>query len=191
MSGRFVAVGCSSGGISALSEMLAGLPAGFPAPVVVAMHSRPDSRLGETLRLTLPEGAPLRLCEDGSWLEPGVIHIIPGARHGFFDGDRIRLSDIVQGGSYRPSVDALFMSLAMQHRENAIAVVLSGTMDDGMRGAQVIYDMGGRTIVQDPDGARFDDMPTSVIRNDHPKAVLPPDELGRWLTREIGRDYGN
>ena len=181
MSHRYVAIGCSSGGIPALRELLCGLPPEFPAPVVVAMHSRPESRLEEVLRLTLPNDAPMRLCEDGSWLEPGVIHVLPGARHGFFDHDRISLSGVVQDSGYRPSIDALFISLAMQHRENAIAVVLSGTMDDGMRGAQVIYDMGGRTIVQSPEDAEHGAMPRAVIAADHPHKVLPAREMGPAL----------
>ncbi len=68
----------------------------------------------------------------------------------------------------------------------AIGVVLSGTMADGMRGAQIIHDVGGKTIVQDPSDAQFPDMPQHVIRRDHPALIEAADELGNWLSDEIG-----
>ena len=78
------------------------------------------------------------------------------------------------------------MPLAASFRERAIAVVLSGTMKDGMRGAQVIHDTGGRTVVQNPDEAQFESMPMNVILMDHPQEILTASGLGKWLRDEVG-----
>ncbi|MEP3918994.1 chemotaxis protein CheB [Ascidiaceihabitans sp.] len=87
---------------------------------------------------------------------------------------------------FRPSIDALFMTMAAEYGDRAVAVILSGTLKDGMRGAQVVFDVGGRTIVPDP--------PRSCIRRHaqqhhfqrSPEEILPAADLGRGLTQELG-----
>jgi two-component system CheB/CheR fusion protein len=79
------------------------------------------------------------------------------------------------------------MTLAAEYGDRAIAVVLSGALKDGMRGAQIIYDMGGQTIVQDPREAEHAGMPNSVIFDDHQETVLSAAKLGEWLGNLIGQ----
>lgn len=182
---RFVvAIGASAGGLSALQDLLAELPQNLSAPIVIAVHSEPASILLETLKLR--SSLNIKKVEDGEPLENGVVYIVPGATHAFFRGGCLRLSSLVRDSGFRPSIDALFMTLAAEYGDRAIAVVLSGLLKDGMRGAQVIYDMGGRTIVQDPEEAKYASMPEAVIRSDHPRAVRSASELGIWLSSVIG-----
>jgi len=179
-----VAIGASAGGLSAIKELLAELPPHLDAPIVIAVHSEPASQLKEALQIRSPLN--IKSAEDGEMLESGVVYVVPGAKHAFFRNGGLQLSTVVRDSGFRPSIDALFMSLAAEYGERAVAVVLSGLLKDGMRGAQVIYDMGGRTIVQDPRDADYSSMPHSVIRNDHPNAVLTASELGVWLASQIG-----
>lgn len=179
-----VAIGASAGGLSAIADLLAELPPELNAPIVIAVHSEPRSRLKEALKVLSPLN--IKGAEDEEVLENGVIYIVPPATHAFFSGNRLRLSNIVQDSGFRPSIDALFMTMAAEYGDRAIAVVLSGMLKDGMRGAQVIYDMGGRTIVQDPEEAKQSSMPQSVIQGDHPDMVRTASELGKWLSSVIG-----
>lgn len=179
------AIGASAGGLSALQALLSELPADFAAPIVVAIHSAPGGQLARTLALTAKSGPTIREIADGEPLVAGTVHVAPAAKHVLFQNGRLTLSPLVQDSGFRPSIDALFMTLAAEYRERAVAIVLSGTMDDGMRGAQVIYDLGGKTVVQDPDEAKQDEMPREVIRADHPHQVLPAAELGRWMQRVV------
>jgi len=182
---RFVvAIGASAGGLAAINDLLAELPDGLNAPIVIAAHSEPASMLKEALQIH--SSLKIKTVEDGEVLENGTVYIVPGAKHAFFRNGTLTLSTIVQDSGFRPSIDAMFMTLAAEYGERAIAVVLSGLLNDGMRGAQVIYDMGGRTIVQDPDDAAYSSMPKSVIRSDHPDAIRTASELGEWLVAQIG-----
>lgn len=183
---KIVAIGASAGGLKAVQELLNVLPANFAAPIVLAIHSQPGSKLTEVLSLSRKDGPSICEIKDGDRLENGVVHVIPGGKHAFFKGESLQLSEVVRDSGFRPSVDALFMSLASTYGKNAVAVVLSGMLKDGMRGAQVVYDMGGVTIVQDPEDADYADMPQSVIRADHPQKVLSAQDLGHWLTELIG-----
>lgn len=180
-----VAIGGSMGGLNALIELFDSFPSYLDAPVVVALHSNEQSKLADVLQTK----SDLSIIEatDGQALEKGFIYIAPPARHVFFKEGSLRVSEIVRDSGFRPSIDAMFMSMALEYERAAIGVVLSGTMTDGMRGAQVIYDMGGRTIVQDPTEAKQASMPKSVIRHDHPQAILRASELGQWLEDLIGQ----
>lgn len=182
---RFVvAIGASAGGVTAIIDLLATLPERLDAPVVIAVHSEPASLLKEALQFK--SSLNIKSAEDGEMLQSGVIYVVPGAKHAFFRNGDLQLSSVVRDSGFRPSIDALFMSMAAEYGERAIAVVLSGLLKDGMRGAQVIYDMGGRTIVQDPKDAEYASMPQSVIRSDHPNAILTASDLGTWLASQIG-----
>lgn len=179
-----VAIGASAGGIEALRGLLSGLPHNLAAPIVIAMHSEVTSRLSEVLKIK--SDLKIKVLEDGEALLAGIIYTVPGATHAFFRDGSVRLSEPVRDSGFRPSIDGLFMTLAAEYQDKAIAVVLSGTLNDGMRGAQIIYDMGGRTIVQKPEEAKYGSMPLNVIRSDHPEEVLSAQDLGKWLAQTIG-----
>ena len=183
-----VAIGASAGGIEAVVALLSQLPEGLNAPVVVAIHSQAGSQLKEILDHTF--NLDVRTLRDGDTVEKGVIYVVPGATHAFFRDGRVRLSEPVRDSGFRPSIDGLFMTLAAEYGERAIAVVLSGTMNDGMRGAQIVHDMGGRTIVQNPEDARFESMPMNVILADHPRKILSAGDLGLWLADTLGPHAG-
>lgn len=179
-----IAIGASAGGLSALKDLLAELPPGLDAPIVIAVHSNPASKLKESLQIS--SSLDIKTAKDGEILEKGIVYVVPGAKHAFFRNGGLRLSTVVRDSGFRPSIDALFMSMASEYGQKAIAVVLSGLMKDGMRGAQVIFDMGGRTIVQDPKDAQYASMPNGVIFNDHPDAILKASDLGRWIASTVG-----
>jgi len=178
---KIVVIGCSAGGLEPLIELLREIPATFSYPIVVAFHGGPDSLLDQVLQFRDDIKITARKAVDGEKLVGRTVFLLPGAVHGLVIGDTLRLSPLVRESGFRPSIDALFMTTAANYQENTIGVVLSGTLKDGMRGAQVIYDMGGITIVQDPDEARYASMPQSVINADHPYKILEASELGKWL----------
>jgi len=183
---KVVAIGASAGGLEPLRELLRELPPNFAAAIIVAVHSGPESRLKNTLDLF--SDISLEICNAESGIEPtpGVVYVVPGAKHVLLSHGRLEISDLVRDSGFRPSIDALFMTLATEYRDNAIAVVLSGTLNDGMRGAQVLYDLGGITLVQDPEDAKFASMPQSVVQANHPVEIISAKQIGRWLVESVG-----
>jgi two-component system chemotaxis response regulator CheB len=84
---------------------------------------------------------------------------------------------------HRPSVDALFRSAARRYRSNLIAVVLSGTLDDGVAGAQAVQVRGGVVLVQDPAEAEFADMPRNVLAKVEASRTMPIRKIASLLRR--------
>jgi two-component system chemotaxis response regulator CheB len=179
-----VAIGASHGGLSAVRDLLAALPRNLRAPVIVALHGDSNSRLSEVL--AFQNAQEVRKLEQGDSLQEGRIHVVPGGRHAYFRHGKLMLSEAVSGKGFRPSIDLLFMTMASEFGRHALGVILSGELKDGMRGAQIIYDLGGRTIVQDPSDAENSSMPNSIIFNDHPETIRSAEDLGTWLGELIG-----
>jgi two-component system chemotaxis response regulator CheB len=75
----------------------------------------------------------------------------------------------------------MFRSLADSWGTCAVAVVLSGALDDGSAGAAAVSGAGGVVIVQDPRDALVPSMPASAIAVDSPERVAPAGELAGVL----------
>jgi two-component system, chemotaxis family, protein-glutamate methylesterase/glutaminase len=186
-----VVVGTSSGGIEALRELVAGLPADFPAALAIVLHTSPQSpgilpdilnRSG-ALRATSPKGTVR--------LQAGEIYVAPPDFHMLIEPGRIRVAKGPKENRFRPAIDPLFRSAAQVYGPNAIGVVLTGNLDDGAAGLWAIKQLGGVTIVQDPRDALFPSMPQSAL--DHvavdyiaPLSEIPP--LLVDLTKRPARD---
>ena len=157
----------SAGGLDALGQVLATLPASFPGAVVALQHTRPEhtSRLAEILgRRTALQVRPAR---DGARLEPGLVLVAPPGRHTLVCPDHtIALIGSGQLPPSRPSADLLLTSMALSCRERAVAVVLSGAGHDGTAGAAAVKRLGGLVLAQDRATSRDFGMPGSAIAFD-------------------------
>jgi two-component system, chemotaxis family, protein-glutamate methylesterase/glutaminase len=179
---RIVVVGASAGGVESLRELVAGLPANLPVPVLVVLHVPP-------LRSNLPKilqragRLPASHAEDGQALEPGHILVAPPDRHLLIEDGHARVVRGPRENMHRPAIDPLFRSAATSYGPGAIAVVLSGARTDGAAGAAAVSECGGAVLVQDPDEAAYPDMPRSAITSDHPDYVLPLAEIPATISR--------
>jgi two-component system chemotaxis response regulator CheB len=173
-----VALAASAGGLTALSRVLAALPADFPAVIVVIQHLDPRHR--SLMADILSRRTPLRVkqAEEGEQVGPATVYIAPPNRHLLVNSDgtlSLTQSELVH--FLRPSADLLFESVAASYRERAIAVVLTGTGSDGAMGVQAIKKMGGAVIAQDEESAEFFGMPSAAIQSGSVDFVLPLDEI--------------
>ncbi|MFP4601327.1 MAG: chemotaxis protein CheB [Halochromatium sp.] len=172
-----VAVGASAGGLDALERFFQALPVRTGAAFVVIQHLSPDHKSMMANLLGRYTSMPVTTVEDGMTIEPDRIYLIPPASMMSVSGTQLQLRPKSPRGLALP-IDLFFGSLASAYGNRAIAVVLSGTGSDGTRGAVAINDAGGLLLSQDPESAKFDGMPRSVIATGLVDAILPPEELG-------------
>jgi two-component system chemotaxis response regulator CheB len=184
---EIVALAASAGGLKALSELLAGLPANFPAALVVVQHLDPRHRSLMAEILGRRTALKVRQAADDEHLQPGSVFIAPPDRHLLVNPDgQLSLTRTELVHFSRPSADLLFESVAASYRERAIAVVLSGSGSDGAMGAKAIKKMGGTLIVQDPATAEFSGMPGAARQTGLADFVLPLEEISGALRTLLG-----
>jgi two-component system CheB/CheR fusion protein len=158
---QLVVIGSSAGGIEALSQVVASLPADFPAPIVIAQHL--DPRRPSHLAGILERHAtmPIRVVEDAMALDDGVIFVVPENRLVEIARRRFRLRP-ARSGKVAPSIDLLLESAAGAFGAGLTAVILTGTGSDGSAGAWHVKQAGGTVVIENPATAMFPSMPRSI-----------------------------
>lgn len=178
-----VAIGASTGGIHALSELLRAIPAEFRLPILVTQHLPAAFMPYFAAQLATISGRPCDVAEDRMRIRPGRLIVAPGDAHlrcvalGERGGDRgaaVKLSTAPAVSGCLPSVDPMLASLAAIYGERLLAIVLSGMGRDGAEGAGHVRAAGGRVIVQDQASSVVWGMPGAVVAADCADAVLTP-----------------
>ena len=178
-----IAIGTSLGGLSALSRLLASLPAGFTVPLAVVQHraAAPDQgRLTEVLQ----EYTAVRVieAEDKMAIEPGVLYLAPADYHLLVEErGLLALSTDAPVRSARPSIDVLFETAADAYGPELLAVLLTGASADGAAGIAAVKGRGGRAIIEDPATAECRTMPAAALAGTAVDYVLPLGEIGAHL----------
>ena len=183
-----VVVGASAGGLKALQQLMAYLPADLPAAVLVTTHLAPTVPSKVAAVLHKAGSLPAATAVDGMPVKPGHIHTAMPDRHLLVDDeDVLRLSRGPRENRVRPAVDALFRSAARWCGPRVMGVVLSGSLDDGAAGLAAIVECGGAALVQDPADAMFDGMPRAALRAVPGAEVGTPAQLARKINEWAGR----
>jgi two-component system, chemotaxis family, protein-glutamate methylesterase/glutaminase len=176
-----VAVGASLGGPRALATLLRGLPADFPAPIVIVQHIADGFTEGLASWLAGESRLDVREAQDGEPLRPGRIVLAPAGRHLVVAEGHARLSDAPPVDTFKPSVTPLFLSAARQHGDRACGVILTGMGRDGADGLRAIRAAGGTTLAQDEATSAVFGMPRAAIELGAVDRVLPLEEIARAL----------
>ena len=174
----------SVGGLHALSVILGGLPADFPAAITIVMHLSPDHKsvLAEILACRSP--LSVKQAQPGDVLCHGCVYVAPPNHHlSVTEGGILTLSSPLAAKVHhtRPSAEPLFYSVASVYQRHAIAVVLTGGDGDGSLGVRIIKDLGGTVIAQDRSTSQDYSMPESSIETGQVDFVLPLDQISAKL----------
>ena len=160
--GDIVAIGSSTGGVEALLTIISSFPKNCP-PTVITQHMPATFTPSFAARLDRCTEASVAEAWDGAPVEPGRIWLAPGgATHLEVVGSttprcRLRAGDLVNG--HRPSVDALFRSVAATAKARSVGVILTGMGRDGADGLKQMRAAGARTLGQDADSCVVYGMP--------------------------------
>jgi two-component system chemotaxis response regulator CheB len=178
-----VVIGTSSGGIEALRELTAALPADFPASIAIVMHTSPQSP--GVVHEILSRSGPLPAVSPRTRerLKPGTIYVAPPDHHLVVEPGHLRLTKGPKENRFRPAIDPLFRSAAQVYGPLAIGVILTGNLDDGTAGLWTLKQLGGTAIVQDPEGAMFPSMPQSAIAFVKVDHIVPLEDIAPLLVR--------
>lgn len=176
-----VGIGASAGGLPALQQLFENMPSGHEMAFVVILHLSPKHPSSAAAILQRTTRMPVVQVTSRVQIEPGHVYVIaPNGHLTMMDGLLI-VEELARPRGQHVAIDLFFRTLAQVHRERAIAIVLSGTGADGAVGLSRVKEQGGVTIVQSPDDAEHDGMPTAAIRTGAVDFVLPVTEIPQKL----------
>lgn len=183
---NIVAIGVSTGGPTALTNILSTLPEDFPCPIVITQHMPPmftrllAERLNAKSRIRVEEAA------EGSRLEPGLALIAPGGQHMKLKSEHGAVTVVLDDGppenSCRPAVDVMFRSVAKIYGRNTLVVMLTRMGRDGFSGTQGLKSAGAFVLAQDRATSVVWGMPGYVVEAGLADVVAGIDDIGPSMT---------
>jgi two-component system chemotaxis response regulator CheB len=173
---RLVAIGASTGGTEALSEILTAMPGNSP-PIVVVQHMPEVFTAAFAQRLNQICQIEVKEAEHGDCILSGRALIAPGNHHMSVHrrGPQsfVEIEDGPLVSRHRPSVDVLFRSTAKAEGINALGIILTGMGNDGAQGLLEMKKAGAETVAQDETTCVVFGMPKEAIACCAVDEVLP------------------
>lgn len=159
---QILAIGASTGGPSAIAEVLKGLK-GFDVPALVVQHIGPQSVEGMAEWLARASGWPVKVAHDGQAITTGEVLLSPHGRHlHLAENSRVALVEHPTT-AHRPSADELFRSMAKVAGSTGIGILLTGMGSDGAEGLLAMRQAGALTVAQDEASSAVFGMPKAAI----------------------------
>ncbi|MBE9116786.1 PAS domain-containing protein [Lusitaniella coriacea LEGE 07157] len=174
-----VGIGASAGGVQALESFFAGLPDNPNGAFVVVQHLSPNHRSMMTEILQRQTTLPVEEVRDRTLLEPAKVYVLPPRKALTLEDRRLHLEETSDSPRY--PINRFFQSLVAGWGERTIAILLSGTGNDGTEGLQAVSRAGGVALVQSPETAQFTSMPTSAIPSGLVDEILSPQDLAQTV----------
>jgi two-component system chemotaxis response regulator CheB len=180
---ELIALGASTGGPGALADVIGSMSATLPIPVLVVLHI--DAAFAHSFAdwLGVRTSRTVRVARDRDRIEgpPGHVLFAPAGHHLVVDHGMVRLTLDPPRHHCRPSVDALFDSVAATYGSRSAAGLLTGMGRDGASGMLAIRQTGGFTVAQDEATSIVYGMPREAAISGAADRVLPLHEIGPAL----------
>ena len=176
-----VGIGASTGGPAAVMELLRGLPKDFAPSIALVQHMTSGFEIGLVEWLGSGSPLPVRLAVSGMRMPWRGALVAPDGVHLTVDRGMVRLTSTPFREGQRPSVDALFDSMAGWRPRSCAGVLLSGMGRDGAVGLARLRELGARTMVQSEETCVVFGMPGAALQMNAADVVLRPSGLAKTL----------
>ncbi len=189
----FVILGASADGLRHLEIFFQNVPKDSNRTYVVIQHQmrEMDSKLPEILQRCT--SLTVRSISDGLGIQGGNLYVAPPGSYITVTNNVFHTEKLSRDKNHlRMPIDHLMRSVAVSKKDNAIALILSGTGSDGSLGIKEIKNEGGMVMVQDPEGLDYREMPDNAIATRTADVILPvaqmPMHIHDYINARIKRE---
>ena len=186
---ELLAIGCSTGGPQVLHQIFSLLPVNFPVPIVVTQHISKGFVGGLVAWLAGNTLLKVKLAVQGEVLKAGTVYFAPDDQHLLVTRAgaelKVSLNQDAPCNGFRPSVSAMFKSIAQSCNGHAVGALLTGMGVDGADGLLALRQAGSHTVVQDEASAVVYGMPGAAIALDAVDQRVEADKLSAYFSRLV------
>jgi two-component system chemotaxis response regulator CheB len=182
---RALAIGASTGGPSALFQILTSFDRDFPVPVFVTLHISEGFGKGCAEWIRRNSRVDVRVPVDGEHIQPGTVYFAPDDRVMRTVSRNFISVDAEKMNRRSMPINVMMESFAEVWGPGAVGVLLTGMGDDGARGMKNIRDGGGRTIAQDEETSVVFGMPREAIALGAADSVLPLERIPTQIVQYL------
>lgn len=187
---NLLAIGSSTGGPQALFKVMGSFK-NFDVPIIITQHMPATFTKILAQHITQHTGVPAFEGENGMTVEKGKAYVAPGGFHMTFEKKGVDTVIVLDNGPpenfCKPSVDPMLRSAIKIWGPKFLTVILTGMGSDGLPGAKLVVEGGGRVVAQDQETAVVWGMPGAVATNGLCTAVLPLQDIGPWVRQAFGK----
>ena len=173
---QLIAIGSSTGGVEALTEVITALPAGLPG-IAITQHIPPYFSKIFAERINSQSAIEVREAAEGDLLVPGMALVAPGDYHMTLtfvgNGFKVSLNQKPPVHHCRPAVDVMFRSISEITGARVVSAILTGMGSDGAMGMKALKAAGARTFAQDEESCVVYGMPRAAVELGVVDKILP------------------
>lgn len=172
-----LAIGASTGGPKAVTNIIKALPQNFSGAIFIVQHISSGFAKGFAHWLDIESCLPVRLAEPGDTPIIGTALVAPTDCQMILENGVIKIIDAPAVNCCRPSIDVFFQSLAPAKGKDTVGLLLTGMGRDGAQGLLRLKESGAYTIAQDEQSCVVFGMPKAAIALNAASEVLPLDKI--------------
>lgn len=180
-----IVIGASTGGPSAIEEVIVSLPSNLNVPVVIGQHMPSNFITPFVNRLNKLSPLNVVMGSKNMALSPGTIVIAPGSGNMILKkkGKKVVIdfTDKEFKEYNNPSINSIMLSAAEVFGKRILAVILTGMGKDGVEGMKAIKDAGGFTIAQNEKSSVIYGMPKVAVQSGAIDKSIDIKEIGSFL----------
>lgn len=181
---KIVAIGASTGGPAALTELLKNIPANFRFPILIIQHMPENFTLAFSQRLNKQCHIEVKEAEDGDYIQPGRALLAPGGKQMIIDKNnknRVKVTDSAANIHYKPCIDISFASISNSYTHSVLGIILTGMGSDGCDGARLLTQNKSTIWTQSEESCVVYGMPMAVDRAQLSSASMNISDMSQRL----------
>ena len=188
---KAVAIGISTGGPVALTEMIPKFPADIGVPIFIVQHMPPMFTEALARKLDSISDITVKEAENGESIRANTAYIAPGGKQmqvaKSAQGNHlvIQVTDDPPENNCKPSVDYLFRSISRHYGRYATGVIMTGMGYDGTEGLKLMKQSGAVIIAQDESTCAVYGMPRKPVETGIVDVIAPLDLMAEEICRTI------
>lgn len=187
---RVLAIGASTGGPPAVRTVLSALTSTERYAILIVQHISSGFSGGYGRWLGETTGHAVREAIEGETVRAGTVLVAPGDVHLVVRDRRIAFDGSERRNFQKPSVDALFESVAREYGTACVAVLLTGMGRDGAEGCRAVRAAGGYVVAQDEASSVVWGMPRAAVELDAADEILTIEAIAECVESYLLKEGG-